>query len=45
MVKEPVIAVKGPVIVDKTDKGFDRASLLDKLKASKLSKVSFKPLI
>ena len=45
MVKEPVTAVKGPVIVDKTDKGFDRASLLEKLKASKLSKVSFKPLI
>ncbi len=45
MVKEPVIAVKGPIIVDKTDKGFDRTSLLEKLKASKMSKVSFKPLI
>ena len=45
MVKEPVTAVKGPLIVDQTDKGFDRTSLLEKLKASKLSKVSFKPLI
>jgi hypothetical protein len=43
MVKEPVTAVKGPLIVDRTEKGFDRASLLEKLKASKLSKVSFKP--
>jgi hypothetical protein len=45
IVKEPVTAIKGPIIVDKTDKGYDRASLMDKLKASKMSKVSIKPLI
>jgi hypothetical protein len=45
IVKEPVTAVKGPIIFDKTDKGYDRASLMDKLKASKMSKVSIKPLI
>jgi hypothetical protein len=45
IVKAPVIAVKGPLIIDQTDKGFDRATLMDKLKASKLSKVSVKPLI
>jgi len=45
IVKAPVISVKGPLIVDKTDKGYDRATLMDKLKASKLSKVSIKPLI
>jgi hypothetical protein len=45
IVKAPLIAVKGPIIVDQTDKGFDRATLLDKLKASKMSKVSIKPLI
>ena len=45
IVKEPVIAVKGPLIIDQTDKGFDRVSLLEKLKASKLSKVTIKPLI
>ena len=39
IVKEPVTAVKGPIIFDKTDKGYDRASLMDKLKASKMSKV------
>ena len=45
IVKEPVTAVKGPLIIDQTDKGFDRMSLLEKLKASKLSKVTIKPLI
>jgi hypothetical protein len=45
IVKAPLTAVKGPVIVDQTDRGFDRATLMDKLKASKLSKVSVKPLI
>ncbi len=45
IVKEPVTAVKGPIIFDKTDKGYDRASLMEKLKASKMSKVSIKPLI
>ena len=45
IVKAPAISVKGPLIVDRTDKGFDRATLMDKLKASKLSKVSIKPLI
>jgi hypothetical protein len=45
IVKDPRTIVKGPLIVDQTDKGFDRASLLEKLKASKMSKVSVKPLI
>ena len=45
IVKAPVTAVKGPLIIDQTDKGFDRATLMDKLKASKISKVSVKPLI
>ena len=45
IVKAPVIAVKGPLIIDQTDRGFDRATLMDKLKASKLLKVSIKPLI
>ena len=45
IVKAPLIAVKGPLIIDQTDKGFDRATLMDKLKASKISKVSIKPLI
>jgi hypothetical protein len=45
IVKEPVIAVKGPLIIDQTEKGFDRMSLLEKLKASKMSKVIIKPLI
>jgi len=34
-----------PIIVDETHKGFDRNTLLDKLKQSKLSKVSIKPVI
>ena len=34
-----------PIIVDETHKGFDRNTLLDKLKQSKLSKVSIKPII
>jgi hypothetical protein len=45
IVKAPVTAVKGPLIIDQTDRGFDRATLMDKLKASKLLKVSVKPLI
>ena len=45
IVKAPVTAIKGPIIFDKTDKGYDRASLMEKLKASKMSKVSIKPLI
>ena len=45
IVKAPVTAVKGPLIIDQTDRGFDRATLMDKLKASKISKVSVKPLI
>jgi hypothetical protein len=45
IVKAPLISVKGPLIIDQTDRGFDRATLMDKLKASKLSKVSIKPLI
>jgi len=45
IVKAPLTAVKGPIIVDQTDKGFDRATLMEKLKASKMSKVSIKPLI
>jgi hypothetical protein len=36
---------KRPLIVDETDKGFDRESLLKKLKESKLTKVSVKPTI
>ena len=34
-----------PIIVDETQKGFDRKTLLDKLKQSKLMKVSMKPVI
>jgi hypothetical protein len=34
-----------PIIVDETHKGFDRNTLLDKLKQSKLTKVSIKPII
>ena len=45
IVKAPLIAVKGPLIIDQTDKGFDRTTLMEKLKASKMSKVSIKPLI
>ena len=45
IVKEPVTAIKGPLIIDETDKGFDRMSLLEKLKTSKMSKVITKPLI
>jgi hypothetical protein len=36
---------KPPLIVDETYKGFDRKSVLDKLKQSQLSKVSIKPVI
>lgn len=34
-----------PIIVDETNKGFDRKTLLDKLKQSKLIKVSMKPVL
>jgi hypothetical protein len=42
---QDIILRKGPTIVDQTEKGYDRASLLEKLKANKMSKVSIKPLI
>jgi hypothetical protein len=35
----------GPIIVDETQKGYDRATLLNKLKESKLTKVLVKPVI
>ena len=34
-----------PIIVDETNKGFDRKTLLEKLKQSKLIKVSMKPVL
>lgn len=37
--------LNAPIIVDETNKGFDRKTLLDKLKQSKLIKVSMKPVI
>ena len=40
-----IIAPSVPLIVDETNKGFDRNTLLDKLKQSKLTKVSVKPVI
>jgi hypothetical protein len=44
--KEPETPLLGaPIIVDETHKGFDRNTLLEKLKQSKLSKVSIKPII
>ena len=45
IVKEPVTAIRGPLIIDQTDKGYDRITLLQKLKESKMTKVSVKPLI
>ena len=45
IVKEPVISISGPLIIDQTDKGYDRLSLLKRLKDSKISKVSIKPLL
>jgi hypothetical protein len=44
--KEPdATLLVAPIIVDETHKGFDRNTLLDKLKQSKLTKVSIKPII
>jgi hypothetical protein len=44
--EEPDTPLLGaPIIVDETHKGFDRNTLLDKLKQSKLTKVSIKPII
>ena len=45
--KQPLAAtlLVAPIIVDETNKGFDRNTLLEKLKQSKLSKVSIKPII
>jgi hypothetical protein len=45
IVKEPASIIQKPVIVDQTDKGYDRMTLLQKLKDSKITKVSIKPLI
>ena len=43
--ESPEIEKRGPIIIDETDKGFDRESLLKKLKESKLTKVSIKPTV
>jgi len=43
IVKEPV--TKGPIIIDQTEKGYDRMSLIQKLKESKQSKVTIKPIM
>lgn len=43
--ESPEIEKRRPLIIDETDKGFDRESLLKKLKESKLTKVSIKPTI
>jgi hypothetical protein len=39
------VELNAPIIVDETSKGFDRKTLLDKLKQSKLIKVSMKPVL
>jgi hypothetical protein len=44
-VKGPSTVIKGPIIVDQTDRGYDRLTLLQKLKDSKLTKVTNRPLI
>jgi hypothetical protein len=44
-VEEPATVKKRPLIIDVSDKGFDRDTLLKKLKESKLTKVSIKPAI
>ena len=44
--KEPETPLLGaPIIVDETHKGFDRNTLLEKLKQSKVTKVSIKPIM
>ena len=45
IVKSPATVIKGPLIVDQTDRGYDRLTLLQKLKNSKLTKVTTRPLI
>jgi len=45
IVKAPATVIKGPLIVDQTDRGYDRLTLLQKLKESKLTKVTIQPLI
>ena len=44
-VEEPETVKKRPLIVDVSDSGFDRDTLLKKLRESKLTKVSIKPAI
>ena len=43
--KMPVTTGKFPIIVDETHKGFDRITLLKKLKESKMSKVTIKHVL
>jgi hypothetical protein len=45
IVKKPAVGIAGPLIVDKTEQGYDRMALLQKLKESKMTKVFVKPLI
>ena len=45
IVKAPATVIKGPLILDQTDRGYDRFALLQKLKESKMTKVSIRPLI
>jgi hypothetical protein len=45
IVKKPVVGITGPLIIDKTEQGYNRMALLQKLKESKMSKVFVKPLI
>ena len=46
IVDAPETAIKrGPLIIDETEKGFDRETLLKRLKESKLTKVSVKPTV
>jgi hypothetical protein len=45
IVKNPSIETIKPLIVDQTDKGYDRLTLLKKLQESKMSKVSIKPFM
>jgi len=44
-VEEPETVKKRPLIIDLSDSGFDRDTLLKKLRESKLTKVSIKPAI
>jgi hypothetical protein len=45
VVGAPETIKRGPLIIDETDKGFDRETLLKRLKESKLTKVSVKPTV